>query len=282
MQQILFLTNMEQTAAYLQDALKLAQQTQDAVTGQVLYVPSDTEWTKDMEKQLQQAEVVIFPWMGTGLSTKFLSESSSYLLANKKKHVYLMTGNPEDILHGGLAEEELKRINDYYKFGGLQNWTNLWLWLAQQFLQVACDAPAPELLPWDGIYHPRAGKVYDDVEEYRRDFCKADRPTLAVVFFRNDWLWGNTVFADAVVREIEALGCNALCFFSTSSPDAASGCGGFKEALSKYVCADGKCYADVFINTIKFSLFSIRACALDDLTKLNITVLQAYTLYRSY
>ena len=45
MQQILFLTNMEQTAAYLQDALKLAQQTQGAVTGQVLYVPSDTEWT---------------------------------------------------------------------------------------------------------------------------------------------------------------------------------------------------------------------------------------------
>ena len=282
MQQILFLTNMEQTATYLQDALKLAQQTQEAVAGQVLYVPSDTEWTRDMEKQLQQAEVVIFPWMGTGLSTKFLSESSSYLLANKKKHVYLMTGNPEDILHGGLSEEELKRINDYYKFGGLQNWTNLWLWLAQQFLQAGCNVPAPELLPWDGIYHPQAAKVYHDVEEYRRDFCKADRPTLAVVFFRSDWLWGNTVFADAVVREIEALGCNALCFFSTSSLDAAIGCGGFKEALSKYVCADGKCYADVFINTIKFSLFSIRACALDDLTKLNITVLQAYTLYRSY
>lgn len=53
MQQILFLTNMEQTATYLQDALKLAQQTQKAVAGQVLYVPSDTEWTKDMEKQLQ-------------------------------------------------------------------------------------------------------------------------------------------------------------------------------------------------------------------------------------
>lgn len=97
MHKILFLTNMEQTAAYLQYALKLAQQTQKAVAGQVLYVPSDTEWTRDMEKQLQQAEVVIFPWMGTGLSTKFLSESSSYLLANKKKHIYLMTGNPEDV-----------------------------------------------------------------------------------------------------------------------------------------------------------------------------------------
>ena len=45
MQQILFLTNMEQTATYLQDALKLAQQTQKAVTGQVLYDQRYTEWT---------------------------------------------------------------------------------------------------------------------------------------------------------------------------------------------------------------------------------------------
>ena len=33
MQQILFLTNMEQTATYMQDALKLAQQKQEAVAG---------------------------------------------------------------------------------------------------------------------------------------------------------------------------------------------------------------------------------------------------------
>lgn len=33
MSKILFLTNMEQTAAYLQDALMLAQQTQKAVAG---------------------------------------------------------------------------------------------------------------------------------------------------------------------------------------------------------------------------------------------------------
>ena len=64
MWKILFLTNMEQTAAYLQDALKLAQQTQEAVAGQVLYVPSDTEWRGIWKKQLQQAEVVIFPLDG--------------------------------------------------------------------------------------------------------------------------------------------------------------------------------------------------------------------------
>ena len=84
MQQILFLTNMEQTAAYLQDALKLAQQTQEAALGQVLYVPSDTEWSKEMEKQMQQAEVVIFPWMGTGLSTSFCRNPHPICLPTKR------------------------------------------------------------------------------------------------------------------------------------------------------------------------------------------------------
>ena len=51
MQQILFLTNMEQTATYLQYALKLAQQTQKAVAGQVLYVPSDTEWKSSCSRR---------------------------------------------------------------------------------------------------------------------------------------------------------------------------------------------------------------------------------------
>lgn len=44
MQQILFLTNMEQTAAYLQDALKLAQQTQKAAAGGGCHFPLDGNW----------------------------------------------------------------------------------------------------------------------------------------------------------------------------------------------------------------------------------------------
>jgi len=51
--------------------------------------------------------------------------------------------------------------------------------------------------------------------------------------------------------------------------------------MYRYLIQDDKAVADVFINTIKFSLFTIRACALDDLEKMNVSVLQAYTLYRT-
>lgn len=282
--QLLFLTNMESQAACFNNALQQAfQQAGKEFAAKVILLTSEAEFTKELKQEVNNSEVVIFPWMGTGLSTKFLSESSSYLLASHKKHLYLMTGNSDDILQGELQDEEIKQIRSYYKYSGLKNWTNLWLWLAKKFLQLPLTNVAePEPMPWDGIYHPQSSQIYQDVREYKKDFCQAGKPTIGIVFFRTDWLWGDTAFADAVVTEIEKQGCNALCFFSNSTPDAESGCGGFKEALAKYICGEAKENVDVFINTIKFSLFSIRACALSDLQNMNITVLQAYALYQTY
>ena len=282
--QLLFLTNMESQAACFNNALQQAfQQAGGDFPAKVILLTSEAEFTNEIKQEVNNSEIVIFPWMGTGLSTKFLSESSSYLLANRKKHLYLMTGNSDDVLQGELVEKEIKQIRSYYKYSGLKNWTNLWLWLARKFLQLPlANVPKPEAMPWDGIYHPRSSQIYQDVNKYKQDFCHAGKPTIGVVFFRTDWLWGDMAFADAIVTEIEKQECNALCFFSNSTPDAESGCGGFKEALSKYICGEGKENVDVFINTIKFSLFSIRACALSDLQKMNITVLQAYALYQTY
>lgn len=282
--QILFITNMETQQVCLDKALQQALQRADSsFQGRVILLTSDAEFTAELKQAINQSAVIIFPWMGTGLSTKFLTETSSYLLAQHKRHIFLMTGNPDDIMDGELAETEIKKIRSYYKYSGLENWINLWLWLAEKFLQLPSGkAAAPQPMPWDGIYHPRSKKIYQDIAEYKRDFCQQGKPTIGVVFFRNDWLWGETTFADAIVAEIEKQDCNAVCFFSNSSADAESGCGGFKEALAKYIVNDGDASADVFINTIKFSLFSTGSCKLNDLQRMNLTILQAYTLYRSY
>lgn len=101
MKKILFVTNMEQTAALLQDALeKVQKQYPETVSGQVCYLQSDASWENVWEKTFTEHEVIIFPWMGTGLNTKFLSESSAFLQQRQIKHLYLMSGNPEDVFHG--------------------------------------------------------------------------------------------------------------------------------------------------------------------------------------
>lgn len=283
MKKILFVTNMEQTAALLQDALeKVREQYPESLKGQVCYLQSDASWEMAWEKTFTDFDVIIFPWMGTGLNTKFLSESSAFLQKQQIKHLYLMSGNPEDVLQAVFTEPEIQIVKQYYVYGGLQNWCNLWLWLSQNQAGAEEIAKPPVNLPWEGIYHPAADKIYTDLKEYKKKFFQAEQPTIAVVFYRNDWLWNNTVFADAIIKEIEAQHCNPLCFFSTSAPDSDNGCEGFKGAMNRYLLQAGQAVADVFINTIKFSLFTIRACALDDLEKMNISVLQAYTLYRTY
>ena len=283
MGQILFITNMEGTAVYLREALVKAKECYEGeLLGTVMQVTSETNWSKEIEKSVAQSDIVIFPWMGTGLSTQFLSEASAYLLAHQKKHIFLMSGNPEDILEGCLTPFESKRIKEYYKYSGLKNWTNLWLWLNNNMGDKQCLFDEPMPLPWQGLYHTRATKLYNDVSEYKKDLCDLDKSTIAFVCYRNDYIWGETTFADALIKEIEAQGCNALCFFSTSSGNIEEGDGGFASALHRYLLADDTLQADVFINTIKFSLFTIGACKLNDLQKANLTVLQAYTLYRDY
>lgn len=283
MQQILFVTNMSQAAEYLQQALTQANKLADKpLQGKIFCVTSDALWSQELCQEALQSAIVVFPWMGTGLSTKILSESSAFLLKKKIPHLYLMTGNPEDVLEGELTPEQSAKIKSYYKYGGLDNWANLWLWLANEFQEEKYALADPQLLPYHGIYHTGSDKIFTDVKEYKKQYCQEGKPTIAAVCYRNDWLWGNRVFADGIIAEIEKQGCNALCFFSTSSPDAESGNGGLEEAIRTYLCLDGEAQADVFVNTIKFSLFSIGACGLNDLQRLNVAVMQAYTLYRSY
>ena len=86
MKKILFVTNMEQTAALLQDALeKVREQYPESLKGQVCYLQSDASWEMAWEKTFTDFDVIIFPWMGTGLNTKFLSESSAFLQNLKYK-----------------------------------------------------------------------------------------------------------------------------------------------------------------------------------------------------
>ena len=280
MKKFLVVTNMEQTKRLMQEAL--IQVGKHGLEAEVLFVESASPWKEEWRIQLSQCEVVLFLWMGTGLNTKFLSESSAFLQKNHIRHLYLMNRAPGESLDAVFTEEEKEVVKKYYSYGGLENWRNLWLWLFSKFGGIISEFELPQQLAWDGIYHPKAKRIFEDIRSYRKEFCSPLRATIAMVFYRNDWVWNQMEFADKVVGEIEKQGFNALCFFSTSSPDAETGCPGLRGAIRKYFYDNGQLVPDVFINTIKFSLTTVKACSLEDLLKLDLPILQAYTLYRSY
>ncbi|HWQ61700.1 MAG TPA: cobaltochelatase subunit CobN, partial [Negativicutes bacterium] len=199
---ILFLTNMEQQYAMMNRAKEdLAAELPEDAAARLL---NDAEpWSGAWEKAFRGSDMVLFTWMGTGLNTKFLKQASEYMQQHKIRHLYLVPDPGDDVLEYGLTPEETQTIRQYISFSGAANYRNLWLWMSRQFCRRECRFDAPRPLPWNGIYHPRAQAPFTDVAEYRRQFCLPDRPTIALLFPREDWVWGSLACEQAVIAEIE-------------------------------------------------------------------------------
>ncbi|CQR74420.1 CobN component of cobalt chelatase involved in B12 biosynthesis [Sporomusa ovata] len=104
---------------------------------------------------------------------------------------YLIADPGDDVLEYGLTPAEKTQIQQYITFSRQANYRNLWLWLSCQFSQAACGYQEPQQLPWHGIYHPGASAAFTDIASYRQQFCLPDRPTIAMIFSREEWIWGN-------------------------------------------------------------------------------------------
>ena len=118
-------------------------------------------------------------------------------------------------------------LKKYLFYGGLANYKNLWLWLDSHFCGSGDEFDEPNPQFWAGIYHPRAPKVYEDVESYYKNFCKKDRPTIGVTFYREDWIWEDLEYQGQLIREIEKQGMNVICVF-TNGMHFCTACRDFK------------------------------------------------------
>ncbi|MEN6567212.1 MAG: cobaltochelatase subunit CobN [Veillonellales bacterium] len=283
MGKILLLTNMEQQYSTMNRA-KTALSAENLLTGQAAAILlNDCEiWSAQWEKSFLQCDFILFSWMGTGLNTPFLKKSAEFMRRRKIKHLYLIADPGDDILEYGITPAEKQRIYQYISFSGLANTRNLWLWLSSRFSQAECCYAEPHQLPWHGIYHPSCREAFTDPAEYRRRFCLPDRPTIAMIFSREEWIWGNLAYQTKIVQEIERQGYNPLLVFSNNLANPETGAPGLGEAFEKYFYDQGRVIIDVLINTFVFSLTVTRFLELKTILDLGVPVLQAYNLYNSY
>lgn len=283
MDKLLFLTNMENhyTSMTRAKALICEEGFQPllARTEQL----NDTEiWHQEWEKSFLASDFILLTWMGTGLNTDFLKQSSQFMQENKIKHLYIIADPGDDILEYGITPEEKKQINQYVSFSGINNYQNLWLWLSSQFSGNTCSYDAPKQLPWSGIYHPDFSDPITDIAEYSRKFLLPNRPTIGMMFSREEWIWGNLEYQEQVFREIEGQGYNALLLFTNNLGDAQTGAPSLTDNIEKFFYHEGRVMIDVLINTFVFSLTVTRFLELKVIQDLGVPVLQAYNLYNSY
>ncbi len=115
---------------------------------------------------------------------------------------------------------EEKWIDDYWRFGGVENMTRLlWTTMARQLDRDYPQLP-PEPTPDDGFYHPGSAALFPSAAEYERwyEASKRDKPGAPKVFidFADGWRLGMNQATDAVLRAFEEGGFNAAAVFGTA------------------------------------------------------------------
>ena len=282
MGRILFMSNIDRQFVMLEQARQqlIAEQYLPAA-GSTFFLNDNLVWGPEWQKKFADSDLVLFSWMGMGRDTHFLKDAVAFLRKSKITHAMLATEiQPEDAL-SGVTSEERSTIRRYLSYSGLDNYRNLWLYLANRYCQQDCDYQPPRELAWNGIFHPRSNKIFTDAKEYRQLFCKPDRATIGIIFPRDEWVWSDLTYQHELVAAIEAQGLNVIAVFSHWARNTELNAPGVDVAVTNFFYNQGIPIIDVLINTFKFSLTVGRSVDPKFLYKLGVPVLQAYVLLRS-
>ncbi len=276
---IVYLTNidrqfmmMEQAKSYLEQGNRLHG------NHQVILLNEGSMWGSNYSKVLGNSDLVLFSWMGTNDDTPFLRKALELLQKKSITHIMLATdSNPNDgVFQVTLREREM--IRTYLLYSGIENYQNLWLWLCATYCQETCVYKLPQPLLWNGIFHPKVDQPFSDIIDYQRQFCHPDRPTIGILFPRDEWVWGDLAYQTALVEEIEKQGMNAIAVFSHWARDEEFQIPGVDDTVKTFFTINGVPTIDVLINAFKFSLTVGRPVDQKFLQDLGVVVMQAYGL----
>ena len=283
MSKILYMTNVIRQLGMMQQTRdRLLQEGKLSPASECQWLTETTAWDAAWQERLQDSAFVYLKWMGTGLDTPFLRKLVAYLKKLQKKYYIDAAGSDVNELKAGLGQEQLVTIRNYAMYGGEKNYYNLWQYLDKLVQGREATVTAPQPLSWCGIYHPRATKVYTDVEEYFSDFCVAGRPTIGFIFYRDEWVWGDLNYQKALIAEAEAQKVNIISVFTNGLPNEELGIPSLTKVCERFFFRSPSTRVAAIINAIKFSSTSSGSLKLEALKKFDVPLLEAYTIMTPY
>ena len=150
---------------------------------------------------------------------------------------------------------EVETVFSYLMRGGVLNFRNLFLFLADTYLDTDHGHEAPAPMPWQGVYHPEVAEG-TGVAEYMEGRFVDGRPSVGVLFYRAHWMSGNLAFIDDLIGQLESQEVNVLPVFSYSlkhQPEEDEGEG--EHTLTDYmVDAAGVPRVDCIVNTMGLAM----------------------------
>lgn len=274
---ITFITNMKRYFNLLQQEQEVVEKLVEGLCLQVYFPADDACWDGNWIEKLQQADLVLLPWMGTGLDQAFLQRTVRFMQQRKIRYFCLVENSGKDKVSLGISEEQQQLIRQYFRYDGAENIRNCMLWMVKSFGHLTVDVPLPMALPWHGIWHPDSVGDCQDIKGYLREHGFRPRPTVGILFYRTEWVEKKFTYQTALVRELERQGMNVIAVFSNTIAQPEIGGPTLEQALDQYFFSAGKSRIDVLISCMKFS-FKAAGTAIEKFQRLDVPMLAAYTL----
>jgi len=216
--------------------------------------------------------------------------------ANIKAKVVCLGHDPSYWMLSNVEPELLSKAYSYLVINGEKNIINMFRFLVNKLSDDNISYEEPEQIPWEGLYHPEADRIFTDVEDYlewyksrrflgnelpRNDILVSypkgqnadsplfseitNSPTIGILFSRHYWINGNTEVEDLIIKELEARGFNVISAFAYSVKDNSLGTKGSGEVVFEwFIDREGKPRIDGFIKLISFFLGTSREKRMDN------------------
>jgi cobaltochelatase CobN len=172
------------------------------------------------------------------------------------QHLLIVNGtgapDPELAAASTISPAVIHEATAYFQAGGPENLARLFRFLSDHLLLTGFGYDPAVVEPQHGIYHPNLlrGATLADWLAIRNP----QRPTVGVLFYRSHWMSGNLAFIDALVRELEGCGANALPVFTSSLKDAAGEKNGHWPAAFDCFFSGEERLIDVLVTTVAFAV----------------------------
>ena len=210
MKRVYWLTNIDSQADHVARALRSLREKNETIPAEVVRVKSG-DANDFTPPSFQDAALVVVSFMGG----QTLVEETLNALNEYPDVPYLaLAHGPNPARPRGVEPGMIEKMTRYLAYSGLRNIENLWRYLAHTFLHIGKGATAePQQLRTDGLYYPDE-EPYGTLAEFAAAHLDPDKYTVGFFFLRDDWLWGNLRFYNALIAEIECAGMNALPLFT--------------------------------------------------------------------
>lgn len=277
---IIYMTNIDRRYFMMRRALdELIADGEMPASSQVVKTEDGSVWSASWEEKLRGSALVMIRFMGNTIRTKFWTACMHFLSREGIPYYMDAAGSAEEECIERVAAKDIEAMKAYSFYGGLTNYKNLWLYARSLFDKGAPYAEPPSPICWAGIYHPGMEKNFmTDLTSYEKTFLGEGRPTVGLLFYRDEWIWDDLHYQKAFIEEAERQGLNVIAVFTNGLPDPKLGMPTIREVFEKYFMKEGKPLVDAIVNVMKFSFTTSGSISIKALEEMGVPVLEAYSL----